>query len=365
MSDEEFVKFLFNTLLDRSPNNKELLWHIESLKKTSRVAKSNEFAYCDEIVKRTWMMHKDKKHREFQPQTGELKVAVILSGHLRSYEKTYPSIAEKLVLPLNADVFIHTWDKIGKQKIIVSIGPVPQEEDNVDLGLVQKLMPNIRDIKIENNAKFLASCKMKDEVNCPIFGAKRGKNWFGLSALPKYIESQLYSINASWELMEKFSAKNNIKYDLVIKMRSDDAAGSNLPEIDMKLLTNNAIWVPSPPNGQHDHPSCFLCAKGFHEGDHHTDVCDVFAYGNMTAMKHYCNLWNNLESVWSECKKENIKQLRNPLVSSGPVDKNIAVNIWANGASHKVNCFYPERLFRKYLVGWRLVGSDFVRKTIR
>ena len=38
------------------------------------------------------------------------KVAVCLSGHMRTYKDTAASLIKNIIDPLNCDVFIHTWD---------------------------------------------------------------------------------------------------------------------------------------------------------------------------------------------------------------------------------------------------------------
>ena len=38
-----------------------------------------------------------------------MRVALCLSGQMRSFERTFDSINENLIKPNNADVFIHSW----------------------------------------------------------------------------------------------------------------------------------------------------------------------------------------------------------------------------------------------------------------
>ncbi len=42
------------------------------------------------------------------------RVALCLSGQVRTYRCCYPSLYENVIAPLNADVFIHTWSKTDR-----------------------------------------------------------------------------------------------------------------------------------------------------------------------------------------------------------------------------------------------------------
>jgi len=42
-----------------------------------------------------------------------MKIAICLSGHLRTFDKTFRSIKEKLLDVYDCDVFISTWNNLG------------------------------------------------------------------------------------------------------------------------------------------------------------------------------------------------------------------------------------------------------------
>ena len=41
------------------------------------------------------------------------KIALCLSGYLRTFEDCWPSILKNVIQDNNVDIFIHTYDKIG------------------------------------------------------------------------------------------------------------------------------------------------------------------------------------------------------------------------------------------------------------
>ena len=66
-----------------------------------------------------------------------MKVAIVISGHLRYYEKTVESLHKYIVEPLNADVFLHTWNVRGLQ--IRNSGYKIDQSDIVDPKKVEEL----------------------------------------------------------------------------------------------------------------------------------------------------------------------------------------------------------------------------------
>ncbi len=42
-----------------------------------------------------------------------MRVAVVLTGHLRCWKQVFPNFKEKIIDRYNPDIFIHTWDEEG------------------------------------------------------------------------------------------------------------------------------------------------------------------------------------------------------------------------------------------------------------
>ena len=55
------------------------------------------------------------------------KIALCISGYLRTFEECYPSIYKNIIEDNDVDIFIHTYDKNGK--IIVDANGIPVPTD--------------------------------------------------------------------------------------------------------------------------------------------------------------------------------------------------------------------------------------------
>jgi len=367
LNDKDFVLKQFRDFLDRIPSKAELEYHVNSLTRQSRQEVNRNFAYCDEIIQLTLDRAAKPKLKEkvlYDVSDGreQFKVAVLLTGHLRSFERTYVNIRKNLILPLKADVFLHTWDTQGFQVVDKKYGPIPSKQGQIDIRKVQKLMPEIVRFQIDNNDQFLEQAKTLNQkpyvYGCPEFSpelirepytdrSQMSTNWIMLSALPTRIESQLYSVYRAYSLMVENELETGVKYDLVIKLRSDLNILSILPSL--VNFNSQDIYIPSLPSSNHGHPFCFGCEKGYHEGRHSTDICDIYAYGGREGMSHYCRLWECIEDIYSKMTKENAEHIMDKRILYGKCDGHVVVPIWWNGPTHGLHCFYPERIFRLYL----------------
>lgn len=359
LTDEQFITRQFADFLSRVPSRQELERWMSLLRNNSREAVNDEIAYCDEVVRRAKFPKNDYLVNEAVLSRPDLKVAVLLCGHLRTFQQTYPAINSNLVLPLNADVYIHTWDALGTQRFDPIMGPIPQESEHISEQSIRNVISNIQGLRIENNAQFIKTAKIANSKPF-VFGERSGRIF---SAQPVFIESQLYSLYAASRLMLDGETRLGKKYDLVIKLRSDMSVMERLQcsgEIRM-----NDLWVPSLPRGNHGHPVCFACMRGQHSGRHASDVCDVYAYGGRDAMLNYCSIWENLEELYKRMCDENAVNIKKPGAVYGNRDGFTTVPIWTNGATHRLHCFYPERMFRLYLEGWHLRPGTLACKVIR
>jgi len=362
LDDTAFILRQFADYVGREPTKEEILVFLEKLRTESRRAINDSFAYCDETVQRARRKVTKEDQVSYLSTDTPLKVAIILCGHLRTFESTYRHIRNTLVLPFKADVFVHTWDLLGMQKTRTATGPVPGGGKSVSAERAVKLLPEIKKIQIGNNDSFISRAKIKDK-KAFLFGVPRGSMPIIYSAKPVYIESQLYSLYRSFQLLKEHEQQTGTRYDLIIKMRSDMAPLSSIP--DLGEFSNTDIFIPSPPNNHHDHPFCFACERGPHEGQHASDICDTYAYGGREGMEYYCNLWENLEDVFSRMTAENAELVKNPKAVYRDYSEYCIANIWQNAETHHLHCFYPERIFRMYLEGHHLRRGTFSCKIIR
>lgn len=289
------------------------------------------------------------------------KVALCLSGHIRDYKKNLSSISKYLVEPLGADVFMHCWDTEGAQTWMTRgvVGPVPNETIPVDEEEIRKCI-NVKKLLIENNSEYLAGLKT-DDKNFYLYGMilNREQDLLGGQAEPKYIYSQLYSVNKSYSLIDDPS-----EYDIIIKLRTDYRLMSGIEEKELdRSLQVNGIYVPDFPCSNHGHPCCCFCKHEVAHEEHLEDVCDVFAYGRADIMGHYMNLYNRLDE-YNDLHNSLNKSFPRPAVSQAAHKNYQLVDIWVKD-DYKFNCFYPERLLRTHLKGYQLLPSKLYGEVLR
>ena len=301
---------------------------------------------------------------------------------MREYEKVWPSIVEKIVKPLRADVFIHTWDVRGKQISISqgSTGPKPSEKKPIEENkIIDFLWPHLKKIEISNNNTFFENEKIDKKIDKHndkfiLFAKKINDTTWDGSAHPKLILSQLYSIYRSYMLMKEYEEVNNIKYNFIFKSRIDYMLSSSIDFSDLSSCKENQIFIPHTPCSSHGHPVCDVCLKSHKTGNfkkhfHNKDICDVFAYGKSKQMGLYMNNYTNWESTINSMHKENLKILKDVAAERSFGINEIShslkgVDIWRNDA-YKINCFYPERLLMFLLRDSWLVPSKLCGRIVR
>jgi hypothetical protein len=257
--------------------------------------------------------------------SNDYNVAICLSGHVRNYEHNLANINKFLVKPLNADVFIHTWDSIGTQVKITrsTVGPIP-DESNKNIPKFDNFLENVRKVKVENNQVFLDN----------------------------------FNNNSEFYLNDK-------KYDVVIKMRADYSPQSGIEPKDLQqIVENGALFIPNTPYSNHGHPACCLCEAGVEHEQHVEDICDVFAYSTYEKMKKYFEIYFILDEL-NEKQRHLNSVMMNKYRYHVERHKNYnLVDIWRD-RNYMLNCFYPERLFRMHLESERLFPSKLCGEVVR
>jgi hypothetical protein len=337
------VELLFVKYLNRYPEERDYKDHS---RKTYSVLE-NEILNCEEYKKPNTKIPSKKK------------IAILISGHIRKNQ-----ILESLRL-LNGydfDVFIHTWDNIGVKGTETILDSIP-EYDKIESTI--KSFPNLIDYKIENNKEYI------DTIN-------QDSTYFNFSSPEIFIKSQLYSINSSFKLLEKYSKESNINYSLVMKVRFDSLFEKFVVDESLMDDINNykIIFAPNHDCG-HEHPdsdstTCLSCEDLYykHKQKHphcfeHTHViCDVFAYGSFNSMKDYCSCHDVYESInesFIQKNLENIEKYNINLVKEGNVyflDKSSQGHI---ESLYYINCSYPERILQKHLKDYLIPTSKNIK----
>lgn len=152
------------------------------------------------------------------------KIAILLSGHMRSYELTYESlrhIIKELSIFYDVDIFVHTWNIMEPETPTHHAGPSkiknkPITEEDVK----NTYNPSdflIEQQNIENDSVILYNQSFQGLV---------------------YAEYSKYMVN---ELKRNYENKHHFKYDLVICSRPDVAYYRNFNQDE--LDQTKKIWI--------------------------------------------------------------------------------------------------------------------------
>jgi SAM-dependent methyltransferase len=215
----------------------------------------------------------------------DYKIAILISGHLRVFEKTIKSTIKNMLGGNRdrADFFIHTWETLG----VVNAKPGSDESINKI-----KTDTKIDEINSTYNPKLITIDKYDLLTNiksyCGHFRlTKEDEIGFPGKDLINYF-SMLFSFKQVFQLMEEYENKNNIKYDIIIKYRPDIIFTYENDIIQQKLL-NNTIYQPN-------------IANYFNNG-----MNDQFAFGDHNAMENYSLLY---DKAMEYIKRKIVKPLR-------------------------------------------------------
>lgn len=151
-----------------------------------------------------------------------MKVAVVLTGHLRCWKDVYPNFKEKVIDRYNdPDIFIHTWENEGWW--------IPGDKQN-EKGYHEEA-PDIVQIEVVDAYKPRGITVESWDTYNKMF-EQRGQLYQNFAHRPKNILSMFYKLNRGISLMEDYVSQIGVYYDLVIRMRPDMIFHEDLPEFD-------------------------------------------------------------------------------------------------------------------------------------
>lgn len=149
-----------------------------------------------------------------------MKIALCLSGHLRNFERAYPTLYFYLLKDYDVDIFIHTWDKLGFSCAFKTDNTL--NDTSTKLAEAEKLYKP-KSIIVES-VDFVEELKRQGDEYAP-----------HLKNEPKHVghmASMFYKIYACNELKNKYQRESGIEYDCVVRCRPD-------------LLFQNKVTIPT------------------------------------------------------------------------------------------------------------------------
>jgi len=171
-----------------------------------------------------------------------------------NYLSTYQSQLDNLILPNNADVFVHTWSV------------------NVKNDIIDKFKP--KSFIFENQIDFTEDANVINDNKDVTHFIQR-----------KYILSRWYSTKQVLELKSKYEKENNFKYDAVMVTRFDCIYNTiwDLINLDMNYFYITGNWPLDYTEG----------------------LPDLWFFSNSEIMDIYGKMFNELKDVWYENKYDN------------------------------------------------------------
>ena len=243
-----------------------------------------------------------------------MKVAVCISGQLRSFRRTYKSLLDNLIHPNSADVFVHAWDKKGftnKLALLLPDGfsirlPSVYHHDLSDsdrsLGLdrcklekdfpclYQAVQSAIRPSEMVAKADLQLiyqthQCEVEEynpamfrELEDPVLSKSSDVPSIAKSMFPMY-----YKIWACDMLRRRSEAEAKSNYDIVVRVRPDFLFPAPLVLGDIHVRPNtfyglyNQMYIDAGVQGQL--------------------LNDQFFIGDSLSMAAICDLWKCLGEV--------------------------------------------------------------------
>lgn len=244
-----------------------------------------------------------------------MRVAVCLSGQLRSFRDCVGPLIDNVIKPLNADVFVHTWSNPGiSTKLMVY---VPHEIHHLmppdihhDVGDLQSgHFKSTMERKFPSLYNYIKSYVQPNlvvdaEEVASLYGARKcvveelnpdklvegfdlelianSIASMGLNSLPMF-----YKIWACDNLRREAEVEDGTVYDVVIRMRPDYIVLGQFPPDVFLRCGNNLATLHNP-----DYEAAAIKLAAF----------DAMAVGTSEAMTFYASLWTLLPEYFDPQK---------------------------------------------------------------
>ena len=203
-----------------------------------------------------------------------MKVAVLLTGHNRSYESTFESLKQSVLDNYDCDIYINTWDvnePSAERKVNATFSlpnrPVDQSK------LIEKYSPYLKKYNFENwenytnnrfpNISFL-------DRDGDVFKVNERAIYHG-SYWVERLRNQWWMIQKAWNLID-----NPHQYDTIFRTRFD---------LEIKHIQFKKAKFVVPKSDVE------FYKIGTHWSDH-------MAYGESDSMEKYCNMFDHIESMY-------------------------------------------------------------------
>jgi 2-polyprenyl-3-methyl-5-hydroxy-6-metoxy-1,4-benzoquinol methylase len=189
----------------------------------------------------------------------KLKAALLICSHLRTFDQNYKSLVDNILSRMDVDIFISTFDTLGMSYRWTDGDLYKIKTENIKDQIISLYNP--KKLVIEKPKEFTLTPLMKQRIL-----EHRDVNG---------IISMFYKVEHCNSLRKEYEAETGVKYDVVIKFRTD-------------------IFVeePIPISQAYDLNKLYLPAEGNYGG-----INDQIAWGSPEIMDKYASLYSNLEGL--------------------------------------------------------------------
>ena len=154
-----------------------------------------------------------------------MKTAILFYGHMRTFDRCFKSVRDNVIVPLNADVFIHTWDEIEARTKTwhsrsMNVRPISEKERLLINNMFQPT-----DMLIEHQPATDDNCTTPNN-KISVSGQK----------------FMLHSLKQACLLKQKHEQSGGFQYDVVVKIRPDIQVLSPLT-FDIPISPNDVFVV--------------------------------------------------------------------------------------------------------------------------
>lgn len=195
-----------------------------------------------------------------------MKLAICISGLPRSFKRTYDSLNKYILSQHDCDIFISTWEFISSNdqaKIYSQDGSV---EEYISL-----YKPKSYEVE-----------KFTHDTLESLFNYTSLKKTYGI--LPSLLPMS-YKVYKTNKMRLEFETLNNIKYDAIVRTRSDLSYQSSIPNEEILIVNNGECFTRTSKH----HPLTPL--------DSPMRISDLYFLSNSENANKYSNFYLDIESV--------------------------------------------------------------------
>jgi hypothetical protein len=192
-----------------------------------------------------------------------MKVALLLTGHMRCWEQVAPNTLKHLIDKYDADVFIETWDSEAYWDPH-SVKGITEDGPKLDIPKIFKTYKPVY-MNFENFEEY--------EENF----IERAKSFTNFYHVPKNQISMWFKVGRGMLAVEEHMLLTGTTYDLIIRMRPDLVFNEPLPEFDSQKF--------------------YTLGYRNHMGQGTSDMIQV---GNFFTMSLFCKVLYHLPFLYQE-----------------------------------------------------------------